>query len=249
MTLTDQINKVINNVEESSTPGSLSDIVSKKFAVSSTSGLLSDFVSNVEYKNKLLKKYKVSELKYKEVIRDIETNNIYDTSILINDLKNLPEIKAQKGFFKKFIEGIFGSEDRQQQTDIESFFSEIENQPNAFFENFVVTDLKYEELTLCYIDFREYFLTNKEELLITLKNNTLKRLFKNETKNKLYQKLSRLNPGIPLMMRLREFLYNIFSVKKAILNYLKLQMVNAFLTLKILYYGNKKQNRLIMLAY
>ena len=232
MTLTDQKIKVF-----------------KKAEYTSTIDLLSDSISNKKYKKAVRTKFASSELKYKKVIRDIETNNIYDTSVLINDLKNIPEIKAHKGFFTKLIESIFGTEDRPQKTDLEWLISEMENTQLPLSKLLIQDGFKYEELEICYTEFREYFLTNKEELLITLKNNTLKRVFKNETKNKIYQKLSKLSPGIPLMMRLREFLNNIFSVKKAILNYLRLQIANAFLTLKILYYGNKKQNRIFMLAY
>jgi hypothetical protein len=190
------------------------------------------------------------KIEFQQAIEDIETSNVYDTSILINDLKNIPEIKAQKGFFQRLIESILGSAgDLPQKTDAEWFFSELENTPLDLSTKYIQSELNNEEFQKYFAEVREYLVANKEELLITLRDNTLKRFFKNETKNKIYQKLSRLNSGIPLMMKLREFLYNIYSVKKLTLNYLKLQIANAFLTLKILYNGNKIQDRFFMLAH
>jgi hypothetical protein len=76
---------------------------------------------------------------------------------------------------------ILGSEDLPQKTDAEWLFSEMENAPTALSKILNQSELNYEEFEICFAEFREYLITNKEEFLITLRDNTLKRFFKNST--------------------------------------------------------------------
>jgi hypothetical protein len=172
----------------------------------------------------------------KKDINQIYENKIFNSDILYQDLYKLFTSSAFDSVFKKIRKAVGNKE----QTDINSFFEQLENlsQENLFLAE--SSSFTYQE----YYEAISTLISQRELIEDHLKLKILLRYFKNAVKNKLFEKKSRLSSIFPINLSLREYLSNIYNIKKTCGD----AFTNEFINLNINSNGDTRQNKLIMLT-
>lgn len=173
----------------------------------------------------------------KKDINLIYENEIFNSDTLYQDLYKLFKSSAFDSVFKKIREAVGNKE----QTDINSFFEQLENlnQEDFFLaESSSFTCQEYYEAISTLISQRELIEAH-------LKLKMLFRYFKNAIKNRISEKQSKLTSIFPINLSLREYFDNIYNIKKTCFDAFIIKM-NDFIILNINSNGDTRQNKLIM---
>lgn len=171
-----------------------------------------------------------------ESVKKIDENKIYNTEILFNDLNDLVKPEVSDNFFKR-IGKLLGFTD---QTNIDSLFEQLGNlSPIEFIE--------LDDVAWTYKEVNS-FLEQRNHIENHLKLKALARFIKSQLQNVIEHEQSRISLVSPIIMHLREYLDNIFNIKRIYLGTISNQFRDVNI-LNIIINGFKRQNRVIMLAF
>jgi hypothetical protein len=149
------------------------------------------------------KKFKFDS--FNKSVKKIEENKVYNTNIFFNDLQDIDEIKGFRGTLKSISKSLgFG-----ELTNIDFLFSQIQN----------ITD---KQVLACYGECDEYdflhevahIVEQREQIEYHLKLKALDRFIESEFQSIENYKQLRSFLSSPLILHLREYLDNIFNIKK-----------------------------------
>jgi hypothetical protein len=172
---------------------------------------------------------------FKESVKKIDENKIYNTEILFNDLNDLVKPEVSDNFFKR-IGKLLGFTD---QTNIDSLFEQLGNLSPIEFIELDDNAWTYKEVSS--------FLEQRNHIENHLKLKALARFIKSQLQNVIEHEQSRISLVSPIIMHLREYLDNIFNIKRIYLGTISNQFRDINI-LNIIINGFKRQNRVIMLA-
>jgi hypothetical protein len=135
-------------------------------------------------------------------IRSIEENKVYNSNILFNDLKDIEEIKGLEYTFKELRDII----DFSKEVDIDAFFDTILN----------ITPDQVPVHLGDYAFFHDVYHLIAERKCIEhhLKLKALKRFIDSELQRIINHEQTHSFLNSPLILHLREYLDNIFNIKK-----------------------------------
>jgi|GEM_PF-5771217 len=173
----------------------------------------------------------------KKDINQIYENEIFNSDTLYQDLYKLFTSSAFDSVFKKIREAVGNKE----QTDINSFFEQLENLNQEDFFLAESASFTYQE----YYEAINTLIAQRELIEDHLKLRMLFRYFKNAIKNKISENQSKLTSIFPINLSLREYLDNIFNIKKTCFDALIIKM-NGFIILNINSNGDTRQNKHIV---
>lgn len=173
----------------------------------------------------------------KKDINHIYENEIFNSDILYQDLYKLFTSSAFDSVFKKIRETVGNKE----QTDINSFFDHLENLSQEEYFLAESVSFTYQE----YCEAISTLIAQRELIENHLRLKMLFRYFKNATKNKSSENQSKLASIFPINLSLREYLNNIFNIKKNCSDAFIIKM-NDFIILNINSNGDSRQNKYIM---
>ena len=176
---------------------------------------------------------------FRDDINQIYENEIFNSDILYQDLYKLFTSSAFDSVFKKIRE----AGGNKEQTDINSFFEQLENLSQEDFFLAESSSFTYQE----YYEAISTLIAQRESIKDHLKLKILFRYFKNAIKNKISEKQSKLASIFPISLSLREYLANIYNIKKNCFDAFIIKM-NDFIILNINSNGDTRQNKLIMLT-
>lgn len=175
----------------------------------------------------------------KKDINQIYENEIFNSDILYQDLYKLFTSSVFDSVFKKIREAVGNKE----QTDINSFFEQLENLSQEDFSLTESSSFTYQE----YYEAISTLISQRELIKDHLKLKMIFRYFKNAIKNKISEKQSKLTSIFPINLSLREYLANVYNIKKTCFDAFIIKM-NDFIILNINSNGVTRQNKLIMFA-
>jgi hypothetical protein len=150
----------------------------------------------------LSKSSNFSEADFLKSVKTIDETKTYNTKILYDDLDNIEEVKGFRKIIKtaqKFL-GI----DIAEETDIDSLFDQI---------------LEISPIDIYAVDFNFYhevyhLIEHREQIKYHLKLKALDRFIQSELHEILCHEQSKIFFSSPLILHLREYLDNIFNIKR-----------------------------------
>jgi hypothetical protein len=150
----------------------------------------------------LSKSYNFSEAEYIKSVKKINENKIYNTKILYDDLDNIDEVKGFRNIIKT-AQKFFGI-DLGKETNIDSLFDQI---------------LEISPIEIYTVDFNFYhevyhLIDQREQIKYHLKLKALDRFIQSELQEIKNHEQSRIFFSSPLVLHLREYLDNIFNIKR-----------------------------------
>lgn len=176
---------------------------------------------------------------FRNDINQIYENEIFNSDILYQDLDKLFTSSVFNSVFKKIREAV----GTKEQTDINSLFEQLESLRQEDFSLAESSSFTYQE----YYEAISTLIAQRELIEDHLKLKMLFRYFKNAIKNKIFEKQSRLSSIFPINLSLREYLSNIYNIKKTCGDAF-ISNTNEFINLNINSNGDTRQNKLIMLT-
>jgi hypothetical protein len=175
---------------------------------------------------------------FNKSVKKIEENKIYNTNIFFNDLQDIDEIKGFRGALRSISKSLgFG-----ELTNIDFLFNQIQN----------ITD---EQVLAYYGDCGEFdflhevahIVEQREQIEYHLKLKALNRFIESEFQSIENYKQLRSVLSSPIILHLREYLDNIFNIKK-IYPLTTLLVTGLFNFFNIKANGHSIRNRFIMFS-
>lgn len=172
---------------------------------------------------------------FKKSVKRIDQNKVYNTDILFNDLNDLVKHEGSSNIFRK-IGKLLGFTD---QTNIDYLFDKIGNLSPV-----EIIELDDEIWTITDVT---SFIELRNDIEYHIKLKVLARYIKAEIQKIIEHEQSRISLVTPIILHLREYLDNIFNIKRIYFGTL-IDQFRDINILNIFINGFKRQNRVIMLA-
>jgi hypothetical protein len=165
-------------------------------------------------------------------VQKINDNKVYNTKTLFNDLSKIDDSGKVTELYK-FARKLLG---HSEETNIDSFFDLLTR---------CTPELIYLDDFNSYIEL-QYIIDQRDQIKYHLKLKALSRYIKAEIRNLKEHEHTRISLGLPLILHLREYLNNIFNIKRIYLKSLSSRIVDKII-FNIKTHGITIQNRFIML--